>query len=264
MRKCMLFAVLTALLVSLFGVSVIASPPAQATITLVTTDEVSVAWNPDLSEEYAYNSSTDALRFGNYTATGSRPGRSFFRTYLRFPLGGIPAGSTIVSARLEMYVWDRRYPSGGDLSAGVYRVITGGWTEAGLGNTANWTWGTLPAPAAAPEATTIISAADQWYSWNVTGLVQAWVNGSAVQNGVMLSSDPVDDGVTVVEDQAVGARSRAGASPGLGPRLVVVYRSPSAPAPPPGGEIPEPSTLLLLGGGLATLWGTFRLRKRRR
>ena len=67
------------------------------------------------------------------------PDLAYYARELVVQNGGIPFGSTVVSARLEMYVWDQRYLSGGDLDSGVYRVTTGPWTEAGLSNTANWT-----------------------------------------------------------------------------------------------------------------------------
>jgi hypothetical protein len=79
----------------------------------------------------------------------------------------------------------------------------------------------------------------------------------------MLSSDPLDDGNTLQDDQAVGARSHGGIDANLGPRLIVVYSAPVSPPSRPS-EIPEPSTLLLLGGGIAAFWGIQRSRKRRR
>ena len=67
------------------------------TLMLNTSDEVSVAWNSWLDQRVAEDSTSDRLRFGSYTAPGdSAP--SYFRTYMRFPLGSIPAGSTIDSA----------------------------------------------------------------------------------------------------------------------------------------------------------------------
>jgi len=264
------FVVLMAVVVLLAGVPgrvVIAMPAAQTSVTLNTDQEVSVGYNADRDEKVAYDSTEDAVRFGNYLAPAPLAGRSFFRAYLRFPLGSIPSGSTIHGARLELYVYDRRFGMGGDLNAGLYRVTTGGWTEAGLKNTSNWTWGTLPGFASTPESTTTVAAVDQWYSWDVTALAQAWLNGSVPQYGMMLSTDPPENGTVLTDDQAVGARSRAGAFPTNAPRLVISYSPPAAPAPtprPPSGEIPEPSTLALLGGGLAALWGAVRLGVRRR
>jgi hypothetical protein len=157
------------------------------------------------------------VRFGNYIAPPPDAGPSFFRSYLRFPLGAIPAGSTINSATLQMWVYDERF-SGLSLNAGVYRVTGGAWTEAGLKDTSTWEWATLPAFAAAPESSTTLSGLEQWYYWDVTALVQDWVSGGTTNYGLMVSGDP-ESGV----DQAMGARSRAGAYPALGPLLVITY-----------------------------------------
>lgn len=251
------------LLVELSGVRTLALPPAQATqtVTLTTDQEVSVGYNADLDEKVAYDSTEDGLRFGNYVAPAPHPGRSYFRTYLHFSLGSLPANATVQQATLSLYVFDRRFPEGGDLDAGAYRVTTDGWTEVGLKDTTSWSWDTLPTFLSTPEMTTTVSAMEQWYSWDVTALVQAWHGGSAHNYGVMLSGDP-EGGVA----QAVGARSRAGAMPDLGPRLVVTYTLPPTPTPQPPhipGEIPEPSTLALMGGGLLALWVAIRSRARR-
>jgi hypothetical protein len=194
-------------------------------LMLNTSDEVSVAWNATTFEKYAYGPTMDALRFGNYVAPS---GPSFFRTYLRFPLGAIPAGATIESAVLQMYVDDQRYPAGGPLNAGVYQVVVNGWTEAGLMDTTSWEWlSTLPLFNPIPAVSTVVSTLDQWYYWDVTALVQAWIDGSAPNYGIMVSGNP-ESGVT----QAMGARSRAGTYPDRGPILMVTYSVPGGPPPP--------------------------------
>jgi hypothetical protein len=195
------------------------------TLMLNTSDEVSVAWNSTTNEKVSYGPTQDALRFGNYLAPPTSD-PSFFRAYLRFPLGAIPSGAVIESAVLQMHVFDERFPGGGSLNAGVYSVASG-WTEAGLLNTASWTWATLPSFNPAPASATTIATLDQWYYWNITPLVQAWVNGSTPNNGIMVSGSP-EGGVT----QAMGARSRAGAYPDRGPILMVTYSVPGAPGHP--------------------------------
>jgi hypothetical protein len=146
---------------------------------------------------------------------------------LRFPLGAIPAGSTIDSAVLQMWVFDERFPGGGSLNAGAYRVAVDSWSEAGLSNTANWTWATLPGYNPVPESANVLSTLDQWYYWDVTALVRGWVNGTVPNHGVMVSGNP-EGGVT----QAMGARSRAGVYPDRGPVLMVRYTPPAGPSGP--------------------------------
>ncbi len=197
------------------------------TVMLNSTDEIGVAWNSALNQKVAYNSTSDALRFGNYFAPPPNAGPSFFRTYMRFPLGSIPAGSTIDSAVLQMWVYDERFPGGGSLNAGAYRVTTNSWTEAGLSNTASWDWATLPGFYPVPESTNVIATLNQWYYWDVTALVQAWANGTVPNYGMMIGGNP-ESGVT----QAMGARSRAGANPSQGPVLLVTYTPPAGPSHP--------------------------------
>ena len=268
-RTVFLTLLLGSLLAGLSGIGAMALPLAQViqTVTLNTDQEVSVGYNVDLDQKVAYDSTEDALRFGNYLAPPPNAGNSYFRSYLHFDLSSLPANATILTATLSTYVFDWRFPGGGDLNAGAYRVTTDGWTEAGLKDTTSWTWAALPSFLATPEtATTILSDVEQWYSWDVTTLVQNWYGGSASNYGVMLSGAP-ESGVAL----AVGARSRAGATPNLGPRLEITYalQAPT-PTPTPGpwipvpGEIPEPSTLVLLGGGMLALWGVIRRGMRRR
>ena len=233
MKRITVATLLVTLLVGLLSVQTLASPSVQSThtVALTSNQEVSVGYNRDLNEKVAYDSSEDALRFGNYLAPQPRPGRSYFRTYMRFGLGRLPGGATIQQAILSVYVYDRRFPGGGSLNAGVYRVTQGGWTEPGLKNTTSWSWDTLPGFQSAPEAVVGVSAMGQWYSWDVTSLVQAWYSGGTSNYGLMLSGSP-ESGVA----QSVGARSRAGAFPDLGPRLEVTYVGGAAatatPSPP--------------------------------
>ena len=206
-----------------FKVFIEPGAPSAQTLMLNTSDEVSVAWNSVQDVKVAENSTSDRLRFGNYLAPGNEP--SYFRTYLRFPLGAIPAGSTIDSAVLQMWVFDERYPGGGSLNAGAYQVLQS-WSEAGLSNTTTWTWGSLPSFQASPVSANVISTLDQWYYWDVTALVQGWVNGSTPNNGLMVSGNPESSPLVT---QAMGARSRAGAFPNLGPVLMVQFTPPSGP-----------------------------------
>lgn len=209
-----------------FKVFIEPDAPGARTLMMNTTDEVSVAWNQTLDQKVAENSSSDRLRFGNYLAPGTPPQPSFFRTYMRFPLGAIPSGSTINSARLQMWVYDERYPGGGSLNAGAYRVTSDSWSEAGLSNTATWTWATLPGFNSVPESVVNVSTLHQWYYWDVTGLVQAWVDGSAPNYGLMVSGNP--EGAV---SQAMGAYSRGGVLPARGPVLLVDYTPPGSAGP---------------------------------
>lgn len=229
MKRTAAFLMLTVTLVSLSVVPAAAWSPAQQThtVTLASDHEVGVGYHDVLDQKVAYDSTEDGLRFGNYIAPNPRPGDARFRTYIHFDLGALPAGATVQQARLEMYVYDQRFQSGGPLDVGAYRVSSG-WTEAGLRNTSNWSWGTLPSFQSTPDWVTNLSGLDQWYAWDVTMSAQAWTAGSAPNHGLMLCESPLGTAA-----QGMGARSRAGALPHLGPRLVVTYVGAAPPAPTP-------------------------------
>ena len=195
------------------------------TVTLASAQEVAVGYHDGLDQKIAYGPADDGLRFGNYIAPDPRPGDARFRTYIQFDLGALPAGATIQQATLSMYVYDRRFPDGGALDVGAHQV-TSGWTQAGLMNTANWTWGSLPAFQSTPVATAHVDAMGQWYSWDVTSLAAGWQSGAQPNLGLMLCETPLGSA-----NQGVGARSRDGSRPDLGPRLVVTYAG--SPPPPP-------------------------------
>jgi len=230
MKKTMTWLLIGLLITSVSGTQVLALSPAQQThtVTLTSDHEVSVGYNSRLNQKVAYDSTQDAMRFGNYMAPTPRPGDAHFLSYLHFDLGAIPGGAVIQGATLSVFVHDQRFPSR-SLNAGAYNV-TSGWTEAGLSNTANWDWATLPGTSSSPEATNNISGLDQWVTWDVTSLCQAWHGGSTTNHGVMLAEFPRG-----TARQGFGARSRAGAVPQNAPRLVVTYvgAAPAKPTPRP-------------------------------
>jgi len=270
MRRLAFLSLLVGLLlVGLVSARTLALPPAQLTqtFTLNTDQEVSVGYNDATGEKAAYDSTEDSGRLGNYAIPPPGTGNGFWRFYLHFDLDALWACSTIDEVRLRIWLCCPRIPGGGGLDSGAYRVTAGGWTEAGLKDTTSWEWATLPAFQSPPEVTTAISDLPQWYSWDITALVQAWHDESVPNYGLMLSGYP-EGGV----EQAVGAWSRAGAYPDLTPRLEVTCSlfPPHTPTPTrshrprPPGVIPEPSTLALLSGGLVTLLGVLWVRMRQR
>src|SRR3989338_2909571 len=105
------------------------------------------------------------------------------RVLAYFDLSSLPAGSSISQATLQ---YDFFYGSAVQASVGVYRVRTnwrGGtaWQNAG----GDWTdknginQGTTP-------FSSVLMKSNAWYSWDVTPIVQAWMNGSAPNYGVIL------------------------------------------------------------------------------
>lgn len=192
--------------------------------------------------------STDILAFGNYV--GPQSGLTHqSRSYLWFPLlAAIPANATVNTASLELYVSD--WPFGGSSTMGVYRV-TQDWNES-------FSWGTRPATElTALDTTSISSDARDWSTWDVTGVVQEWVQGSSANHGFMVAGAPAPDSLAG-EGWACAALGRTSDDAAHAPRLVITYAQ-----VPVATEIPEPATVVLVGTGLAGVAGLLAARRRR-
>jgi hypothetical protein len=146
---------------------------------------------------------------------------------LRFDLGQVPANVTITSASLLV----RKQTSPGNGTVVAHR-ISAPWSEASV------TWSSF---GGAFDATTLSSVDmgtipnDGFASFDLTGLVQSWNNGSAPNNGVLL-------------EQPTGGRTSLGASdatvPLPRPALTVCY----APASCSNGLLDGAETGLDCGG----------------
>ena len=163
------------------------------------------------------------------------------RALVRFPVGSIPAGATITNVRLRLYM---SRSSGNDVDIELHR-ITSPWSEGpadptqgeGQGAPASagdvtWThavydttlWGTPGGDlAAAASATQTIGTATQNYSWSSATMVsdvQAWVDGSAANEGWML----VAPGAATADARRF--ESRQSAQSARRPALIVTFTSP--------------------------------------
>ena len=143
-----------------------------------------------------------------------------YAALLRFDLSPIPAGATIDSAMLQVYAegW-----GGSDLPIGAYAVLRNvllNQTTWNVAQTAaNWETGggngaTDRRPY--PESSILTYGPKQWYSFDITSLVQEWVNATLPNNGLLLRAEnsyPADFYFTSAEGGTVEWR----------PKLVVRY-----------------------------------------
>lgn len=97
------------------------------------------------------------------------------RSFLRFDVSGcVPAGATVLAARLKLYLWNA---PGGNRTHNVHRV-TASWTETGI------TWSNQPGVAGAVTGTIATgTTAGVTKTLDVLTDVKAFVAGTQTNNG---------------------------------------------------------------------------------
>lgn len=93
--------------------------------------------------------------------------------YLKFNVSNIPSSASITSALLKLY----KYSGNTVNTLNVYRV-TASWSEGTI------TYNNRPNADATVCGTFSITATHQYYTANVTSLVQSWVNGTYQNEGL--------------------------------------------------------------------------------
>ena len=150
------------------------------------------------------------------------------RPLFKFDLSNIPANAVITSASMELYASAistnntpvKAHRLTADWDQGSANASTGvsNWTQRLASPATNWTTagGDYHATAAAGITTTGSTAGT--YTFNLTNLVQSWVNGTYTNHGVILLNDPGFAGVSW--------RSKEWTTAAQQPKLVVRYTVP--------------------------------------
>jgi len=123
-------------------------------------------------------SSSPDTKWGNYIYSDvGNSVTSVRRTYIKFGLGTVPTNAVVVDADLMLY----RYSGFGTDSfmVGLHQV-TSAWDESTI------TWNIQPTFSVDAEITSNITATVAWKSWDIDSLVQAWLDGSITNYGVVL------------------------------------------------------------------------------
>jgi hypothetical protein len=146
-----------------------------------------------------------------------------YTSWFRFALGSIPAASTIVSARLQLYASGWSGKNTGFEAFAVLRNTTpcqANWNQAQSGNA----WGVAGCNDTAtdrrgkPQASFGTVGINRWYDLDLTSLVQEWVGGSLANNGIVLRGSSAFDLATFYFASAQGSTAANR------PKLVVTYK----------------------------------------
>lgn len=249
----------------------VAEPAKAAPIRLAPTAD---NWINSCSSGCTVNGGADAeIRVRTSWWGGATKEPKNFRSVLRFDLASLPPAiqadpGLITSATLGLYYWSAPQDDPAGHTYVVHRV-TNSWDEMN----STWQarddyqeagpvyWDTFNAgvPAYQPgggdfastgyATATVPNSTDAWMTWDVTGLVREWVDGTHANLGLI-----VKDASEIEGNPGVGAvsylarfRSRDYSDAGLRPYLEVV---------------PEPATIAMVG--LGTVAVTVSRRRRRR
>jgi hypothetical protein len=174
-------------------------------------------------------SGTENTNYGSYNIV--EVGHSTFNghsrfSYFKFDISGIPAGSTIDSAFLAVYL---KQCDGSPISINV-KPISNDWTENGI------TWKNAPSPLTSPVGTTAVSCNSyKGWSLNAIQIVQGWMQGQP-NYGLGLFSESQESYLRTFYSREYGVEESQ-------PKLFITYTLPDLPVidktTPPDTTIPE-------------------------
>jgi len=121
-----------------------------------------IRWN-DGSESYSGEGDSDYLEifYEDY-------GRTIYESLIQFPLSSIPSTAEVVSAKLALYGQGAFVQE----TSNIYvNKITSSWDESSV------KWNTKPSYGDIISSSTMTDET-KWHEWNITSVVQDWINGS--------------------------------------------------------------------------------------
>lgn len=139
------------------------------------------------------------------------------RGLIKFNIPSTPAGATIANATLNVHLAAVCWLQNGSRSIRAIR-LNENWTAS------NVTWNNQPGRAGSASGSLSILVSPNvnfdWYSMDITGLVQSWSNGSTPNRGLMLRSP--EDGDDSFAWILFGSEDN---SNGIAPYLTITYNN---------------------------------------
>lgn len=159
---------------------------------------------PILGQDTCISSFEDTWNFGSqasmYVGDEASTGLGTLRSALEFDLSGIPAGATISGATLSLF--QANQSSSGTPTLDVHYITqpwtqgTGSGTETGDGATwltydgaAGWNVAGGDYNDAASASVSSPAATGVWVDWDITSLIQDWIDGIVDNNGLLIKQD---------------------------------------------------------------------------
>lgn len=138
----------------------------------------------------------------------------YLRAYLQFDLGMLPADVVVMSADLKLFQFDTDGTE--DFMIALHQV-TESWEEGTI------TWNNRPEFLLSPESTIPVNTgATTWLSWDITSLLQGWLDGSILNHGVLLKNTGESSVNTIIWCRS----SDYTTDPTLCPKLEIIYYIP--------------------------------------
>ncbi len=171
----------------------------------VTIDPTINTWNVMRDSFIASNFADTSYSSETFTHTGYTSYLGKTRNLMRFYLPTLPSESKIDNASINTYQTEA---DGKEVSVDLHRTTE--WWGPSV------TWNTQPAIASTKESTVTSSAADDYWSWDITDLATDWYNGEQANYGVMLKQQD--------ESSSPYRTFNSVESGNMTPRLTINYR----------------------------------------
>ena len=181
--------------------------------TVILEQNIIIQPGPIEGKDCDVSSSSPVINYGSYPNLfiGNTIDPSIVRAYLQFNLSAIPTGADIVSADLKLY--HNSSTGTTDLTIGIHKV-TSSWQENTL------IWINQPDYHPIPESSRLVNVdTTDWLSWDITGLLREWLDGSTANYGLVLKDTDEALGNTYIQCFSSDYTDE----PSLRPKLEIIY-----------------------------------------